>query len=70
MNLQGIPVQRVRETLPTPFGAGAQSFDAGLGHPDLTQFVNGLAAVPPDAGPDTAPTPGHSPLRSHGGRSA
>jgi hypothetical protein len=51
-------------------GAGAQMFDAGLSHPDLTQFVNELAAAPPDAGPDPSPTPEHGPPRRHGGRSA
>ena len=70
MNLQRISVQRVRGTAPTPVGAGAQTVDAGLGHPDLTQFVNELAAAPPDAGPDPAPTPENSPPRRYGGRSA
>jgi len=70
MNLQRIPVQRIGETAPTPFGAGAQTVDARLGHPDLIQFVNELAAAPPDAGPHTAPTPEHSPPRRHDGRSA
>ena len=70
MNLQRISVQRVRDTAPTPFGPGAQAFDAGMGHPDLTQFVNELAAAPPDVGPDTAPRPAYSPPRRYGGQSA
>ncbi len=69
MNLHRISVQRARDTAHTSVGAGAQRFDAGLGHPDLTQFVNELAAAPPDAGPDTAPAPEHSPPRRHSGRS-
>jgi hypothetical protein len=70
MNLQCTTVQRVRDTSSKAIGAGAQTVDADLGHPDLTQFANELAAAPPDAGPDTAPTRKRSPLRRHGGRSA
>lgn len=54
MHLQRITVPRVRETSPKAIGAGARTVDAGLGHPDLTQFANELAAAAPDAGPDTA----------------
>jgi hypothetical protein len=65
MNLQRMTLQRVRDTASTPFRAGAQTLDADLGHPDLTQFVTELAAAPPDAGPNPAPLPAYSPSRRH-----
>ena len=71
MSLPRNSVQRVRETGPTPFGPGAQAFEAGMHHPDLTQFVHELAAAQTDAGHDTAFTqsngpPHQQPSRSHG----
>jgi hypothetical protein len=42
MNLQRIPVQRIGETAPTPFGAGAQTVDARLGHPPGPRRRGGL----------------------------
>lgn len=50
MHLQRITVPRVRETSPKAIGAGARTVDAGLGHPDLTQFANELAAAAPPQG--------------------
>ncbi len=70
MTVQRNSVQRVSETRPAPFGARAQTFDARLGHPDLIQFVNEMAAAPPDAVPNRAPAPESAPPRPHGGRSA
>lgn len=69
MHRQGIAVQRVRGAAPTPVRAGAHTVDPSLGHPHLTQFLNELAAAPPDAERDSRPTPEHSPPRRHTGPS-
>jgi hypothetical protein len=69
MNLQRISAQHVRKGAPTPSSAGTQAVDPSLGHPHLTQFVNELAAAPPDAERDSRPTPEHSPPRRHTGPS-